>query len=238
MRDAVLFNGANALDFQDIRTNVIRIPEVIARIRQAQKIWEQSHTDGFDLANFIGSDDRVFMGNIKLKNLAASIVQVGLLDRLMKIRKRPEFLVGPQNGDAPLLVAAGLMSFDEMVRSSQALKVLRPTAPVQLAPQTPVLSGVSLTEYAAYQWTTDGNSGGTYQMVDAPAMELPKVIRRLIDDHEVKQFINIGPGNLLLNRLEPEYELMDLQVLESIDLDPMLNWFWPQMREHEVVQAQ
>ena len=236
MRDAVLFNGANALDFQDIRTNVIRIPEVITRIRQAQKIWEQHHSDGFDLANFIGSDDRIFMGNIKLKNLAASIVQVGLLDRLMKIRKRPEFLVGPQNGDAPLLVAAGVTPFDEMVRTSQALTVLRPSAPVQLA-QTPVLSGVSLTEYAAYRWTIDAD-GGSYQLTDSPAMELPKVIRRLIDEHDVKQFVNIGPGNLLLNRFEPEYELLDLQVLESIDLDPMLNWFWPQMREHEVVQAQ
>ena len=236
MRDAVLFNGANALDFQDIRTNVIRIPEVITRIRQAQKIWEQNHTDGFDLANFIGSDDRIFMGNIKLKNLAASVVQVGLLDRLMKIRKRPSFLVGPQNGDSPLLVAAGLMTFDDMVRGSQALKVLRPTAPVQLA-QTPVLSGVSLTEYAAYQWVT-GADGGSYELCETPMMELPKVIRRLIDENEVKQFVNIGPGNLLLNRFEPEYELLDLQVLESIDLDPMLNWFWPQMREHEVVRAQ
>lgn len=237
MRDAVLFNGANALDFQDIRTNVIRIPEVITRIRQAQKIWEQNHSDGFDLANFIGSDDRIFMGNIKLKNLAACVVQVGLLDRLMKIRKRPGFLVGPQNGDSPLLVAAGLMTFEDMVRGSQALKVLRPTAPVQLAPQTPVLSGVSLTEYAAYQWTPDADGGG-YQMCETPMMELPKVIRRLIDENEVKQFVNIGPGNLLLNRFEPEYELLDLQVLESIDLDPMLNWFWPQMREHEVVRAQ
>ena len=65
MRDALVFNGASNLDFQDIRSNVVRIPEVIARIREAQKLWDKLSTQALDLANFINSEDSVFLGAIR-----------------------------------------------------------------------------------------------------------------------------------------------------------------------------
>src|SRR3954468_7812438 len=104
MRDALVFNGASNLDFQDIRTNVIRIPEVVVRIREAQKIWDSIATTSLDLANFIASEDAVFLGHIKLKSFATAVVQVGLLDRYLKTHALPEYLVGAVNGDSPLMV--------------------------------------------------------------------------------------------------------------------------------------
>ena len=77
MRDVLVFNGSSNLDFQEIRTNVGRIPEVVARIREAQKIWDTVATQPLDLANFIGSEDISFLGNIKLKSFATAVVQVG-----------------------------------------------------------------------------------------------------------------------------------------------------------------
>src|SRR6185312_6535748 len=121
MRDALVFNGASNLDFQDIRTNVIRIPEVVMRIREAQQIWDSLATTSLDLANFIASEDSVFLGHIKLKAFATAVVQVGLLDRYLKSNKLPEYVVGTVNGDSPLLVALGKITFQEMVEQSSAV---------------------------------------------------------------------------------------------------------------------
>ena len=126
MRDALVFNGASNLDFQDIRTNVVRIPEVVQRIREAQAIWDKVSATPLDLANFIGSEDEVFLSHIKLKSFATAVVQVGLLDRYLKNHKMPEFVVGAINGDSPMKVAMGQMTFFELVSESLAANGSRP----------------------------------------------------------------------------------------------------------------
>lgn len=229
MKDAIVFNGFNSLDFQSIRSNVIRIPQVIQRIRQAQKIWDQSDQPGFDIANFIASEDAVFLSNIKLKSLAAAIVQVGLYDRYCECFSPPQYVVGNGKGDSVVRVIAGEVSFEEMVASSQALKVLRPHQPIQLA-EEPVLSGISLAEYKIYRLQA-GEKELESQEIDVSEMEFDKLVQYLLDEEEVRKFVNIGPGNLLLDRHHGNLALSDVQVLESIDIDPLLNWFWPSLRE-------
>jgi hypothetical protein len=57
-------------------------------------------------------------------------------------------------------------------------------------------------------------------------------------DYGVRRFVNFGPGNLLFSNLEGDLRLADIQVLESIDLDPMLSWFWQGLRHRELALAQ
>lgn len=229
MRDCVVFNGHNSLDFQDVRFNVIRIPEVMKRIQQAQEIWDQQDVAGFDLANFMASEDRLFLGNIKLKSLAAAIVQIGLYDRYVRYHSVPDFFIGSSTGDAPVFVAVGRQDFSDMVRESAALRVARPIAPVQLA-DDPQLSGMSLAHYAAFQ-NMEENGKYAYTELDGDGRDIHRVVLKILEEHEVKRFVNIGPGNLLLSRFRPELEMVDIQVLESIDMDPMLSWFWSKMRD-------
>lgn len=228
MTDAVVFNGLNALDFHDVRYNVIRIPEVSVRIREAQAIWDRSDATGFNLFNFFTAEDNVYLGNIKLKSLAAAVVQVGLYDRYLRLFRLPQFLVGNSNGDSPLLVAAGKITFNELVEESLALRALKPVAPLAM-PGSPLLAGIALTEFSVYQL----EGGGALEILpefDSDKRDINKVVRRMIDEQEVRQFVNIGPGNLLLAELHHELALSDVQILESIDLDPMLSWFWPSMK--------
>jgi hypothetical protein len=235
MRDALVFNGASNLDFQDIRTNVVRIPEVVQRIREAQAIWDKVSATPLDLANFIGSEDDVFLSHIKLKSFATAVVQVGLLDRYLKNHKMPEFVVGAINGDSPMKVAMGQMTFFELVSESLAANGSRPRGaqPVASALDLPILAGVQLVEYAVFVLSPEGG----YARKETDIRELERMIVDLVDQHEVNKLVMVGPGSSVSGKKVLDLTSRDVQVLESIDLDPMLSWFWTKLRENRLAIA-
>lgn len=238
MSEAVVFQGLNALDFEGIRTNVVRIPEVTKRILEAQLSWDQNEAQSFDFFNFIASEDKVFLGNIRLKSLAAAIVQVGLYDRYLKHYPQPDIFVGNSNGDSAMLVATGQISFSEMVSSSQALRWNRPTVPSFFAQPTPLLAGISLTQYGGIRRTRLPSGEMKWEELELDRIDPIKIISTLVNDVGVRRFINLGPGNLLYPHLEGDLRTAEIQVLESIELDPMLSWFWQEHRHRELAIAQ
>ncbi|NJM10153.1 MAG: hypothetical protein HC883_04560 [Bdellovibrionaceae bacterium] len=233
MRDALVFNGASNLDFQDIRTNVIRIPEVVMRIREAQSIWDKISQMPLDLANFIGSEDGVFLSHIKLKSFATAVVQVGLLDRYLKSHKMPEFVVGAINGDSPMKVAMGHMSFFGLVSESLAVNTAKPRTPVANALDLPILAGVQLVEYAVFC----RNAEGEYLRQNSEVREVERMIVELVDQHDVNRLVMVGPGSSVSGKKILDLTSRDVQVLESIDLDPMLSWFWSNLKENRLAIA-
>lgn len=225
MSDALIFNGANALDFQDIRINVIRIPEVMHTIREAQSIWDALNPNDLDLAGFIASDDQVFLSQIKLKNFAAGVVQVGLLRRYLKKNPMPDYLIGTISGDSPLKVALRQISFVEMVAESEAI----PGERLHLVQQDamPMLAGVRLDEYAVY--AKDEND--KYQRISFDTWDVGKMVDSLATTRGVQRLISVGPGTW--NKpLSTKIKLM-----ESIDLDPALAWFWGTAKEDRLAVA-
>lgn len=236
MRDALVFNGASNLDFQEIRSNVIRIPEVVQRIREAQEIWDSNGGAALDLSTFIAADDSVFLGHIRLKSFATAVVQVGLLDRYLKHHKLPEFVIGASNGDSSLKVAIGKMSFADLVKSSQSLtnQSTRPLKPVGTTSSLdlPVLAGIQLVEYAIYQRCESG-----FKAVPAESKEVEKMVVEMVETHDVERLIMVGPGHSIFGRKMRELTDRDVQVLESIDLDPMLYWFWSNLKEDRLAVA-
>lgn len=234
MRDAVVFSGVSNLDFQDIRSNVIRIPEVVVRIREAQQIWDTVASTPLDLANFIGSEDGIFLGNIKLKAFACAVVQAGLFDRYLKSHAAPEFVVGVINGDSALKFAAGHVTFFDMVAESTAVTGVAPTARVlPMGGDVPMLSGVHLAEYAIFQRTAEG----TYQRLNLESRELEKMVLDLVDKQGIKRVVTVGPGNSAFSSRTHDLASRDVQMLESIDLDPMLSWFWQNLKENRLAIA-
>jgi hypothetical protein len=212
MSQALIFNGTNALDFQDIRINVIRIPEVSHAVREAQEIWDALNPNQFDLAGFIASDDQVFLGQIKLKKFAAAVVQVGLLRRYLKNNPLPEYMIGTVNGDSPLRVALQQISFVEMVAESDAI----PGERLRLVPKTDatMLAGVRLDEYAVFA----KNANDTYRRFHFDTQDVSKMIDTLASEAELKRMIFVGPGTQPM--------ATKVEMTESIDLDPSLTWFW------------
>ncbi len=236
MRDALVFNGASNLDFQEIRSNVVRIPEVIQRIREAQDIWDAQGSSPLDLSTFIAADDNAFLGHIRLKSFATAVVQVGLLDRFLKHHKLPEFVVGASNGDSPLKVAIGQTAFADLVGKSpsitnQATRSLK-AVPGSTGLDLPVLAGIQLVEYSIFQ-----KSGEGFVQVQCDAKEVEKMVVELVESHDVERLIMVGPGHSIFGRKMRELTDRDVQVMESIDLDPMLSWFWSNLKEDRLAVA-
>lgn len=232
MNDVVVFNGIHSLDFTEVRNQVLRIPEVAQKIREAQKVWDRISPMSVDFANFIGSDDKTFQGHIRLKSLTTTIVQVGLFERHLKSTKAPKWLMGSLSSDAAVKVAAKIMTFEELILKSPALSGLTNVTPIDQKGGLPILSGMALTEYGVLE----SSDQGEYQVKIQGAMDFAKMILQFLAAQNVSRFVNIGPGSGLLSRqlLPPDYE--EIQILESIDVDPMLNWFWPALREFKCAQ--
>ncbi|MEO0337102.1 MAG: hypothetical protein AAF202_11950, partial [Pseudomonadota bacterium] len=191
---------------------------------------------------FIVSDDKTFLSHIRYKSLAACIVQVGLFDRYLRYNKSPQFMVGNINGDSALQVACGVISFESMIKRSAAFADStveeKPQEVISLqAGSEPVLSGFSLTEYAVFthiQPEDRVESEPPYAKIEIDQMGVTKIVHKLVDEHSLNQVVNIGPGNLLVSRTGEDLILDQLAILESIDLDPMLSWFWPELKQATV----
>jgi hypothetical protein len=241
----VVFSGRNGLDFIELRTSVLRIPEVTIRIRQAQAVLDTLELPRVDFFNVISSEDDHFFRNIKLKSLAAAVVQIGLFDRYVKNQRRPDFMIGNSNGDAAMLVCAGLMTFEDMVRGSQAVDTLKPqnvipigaAAPIEMVLQAaPLLAGLSLTEFRALE-AVQTETGLTFATCGEGAMDIKKIVAALHSERSVERFINIGPAAAVRTS---EYKMIseDIESLDSIELDPMLGWFWRNVRTNGMSLAQ
>ena len=265
----VVFAGRNGLDFIELRLGAVRIPEVSLRIREAQNILDQLEVERVDLLGSTITEDEAFYRNIKIKSLLAAIVQVGLYDRLLKTQRVPDVLIGNSNGDSALLVCAGQITFENMVKSSAALQTLAPretsdaakqlasgmpgsnvlplgasgsngftvttlmpgaSAPLLPSASLPSLAGVSLTEYRAFVRAEDG---GMVE-IGQPVMDMKRLVTEVVEHQGVSRFINIGPAVAIpIAEYEAIAEMAgadEVTIIDSIDLDPMLNWFWKQMR--------
>ncbi len=240
-KNAIVFSGRNGLDLHDVRTGVLRIPEVTVRIRQAQSIFDQMGFERVDLFNITASDDENFFRNIKLKSLVAAVVQVGLFDRFLKTQRRPDFMIGNTNGDSAVLVCAGLQTFEELVCKSAALDTLRNPVERVVIPfagePAPLLSGISLAEYRALRMGTSDAGLVRYEFLGDAAMDLRKITSQIHQNQNVNRFVQIGPVGGALTGQDQNVESEDIESLDSIELDPMLGWFWRSMRGLQVAHS-
>lgn len=247
-KQALVFSGRNGLDFIELRSGVLRIPEITRRLREAQALLDTAAGAGgaerVDLMSVLASDDEFFFRNIQLKSLLAAIVQVGLFDRFLKTQKtmltRPHYMVGNSNGDSAMLVCSGAQTFREMVENSQALATLRPSETVvpMVVQAAPLLSGLSLTEYHALEAKIGEDGSLKYERLPSGSMELKKLVSSLYQEQGISRFINIGPASALRGS---DYRMIgdgEIETLDSIELDPLLGWFWRSVRPQAVALAQ
>lgn len=235
MKEVVIFNGSSCLDFSDLRLNALRIPEVMARVRRTQQVWDYAEMPNLEWANFLSSEDSVFLNSIRYKSLAAGVIQLGLFDRYVRQHRCPDYFLGDLKEDSPVKVAAGLESFEDFLLHSRAF---RGVSHLELAPQAgvPILAGISLAELGVLIRCEDTEGveegGPPYRILKTEGSDVQSLLSELIEGQGVQRFVNIGPGTQLVHKGQEVLAVTDVQVLESIDIDPLLSWFWPEMRAH------
>lgn len=223
MTGAVLFKGDNSLDFAEVRSQVLRVPEVMGRLQEAQGIWDKAGLEPVNFYATMTAENEGFFASSCLKSLCLAIVQVGLYDRYLKKNQQPEFVVGNVRNDSSALVAAGIKSFRQLILGSIAAGAeaeVEDSKPKEVD-GLPTLRGQSLPIFKVYRKLEIG-----YVEEPIESMHVPKVIVRLAEEQSLKKLVSIGPGSVEMQLEERIGILEDVQFFESIDMDPMLSWFW------------
>lgn len=217
MSDAkvVLFNEAKVLDLQEVRSNVLRIPEVSRKIREAQAVLDRSAIGNFDLSTHIASEDKVFLSNLKLKQVCHSIVQLGLYERMLRFSSDAHLLVGNMSGFTALKVLTGQLSFEDLVLGKEEKA---PVTGLGAGSDTPLLVGIKLAEYKVFR-----SAEATLQSVAGfEGRNADQLIKELMSKNPEAVVVNIGPGDAICQSVEKGQRFVEL-----IDQDPMLaSWFW------------
>lgn len=224
MSAAVLFHGDNSLEFEDVRRQVLRIPEVISKFRIAQEIWDQVKGDSVDLVSLLNSENEIFYRSSSIKDLIRSVVQVALYERHIKRHGFPQFVLGNTKNESATLVAAGKISFEEMLAGSRALVNRENQAVLVEENALPNLRGQQLPQYQLFQW-----KGDFYESLVDSSSNFTVALKTIAEDFGIRQIVSIGPGAFRLPETEKTGLLQDLVCHESINMDPLLAWFWNEL---------
>ncbi len=215
MKTALVFATHGSLDFFEVRTAVLRIPEVLITLKEAQKSIDVICPKPIDLITFLHTDDSRFWANEKFRKLTTGLVQIGLASRFLKRYPHIDAIVAGDTRSSVAQVMAGKQSLREYVESSLFQPENNPTV-LELA------TGVMPQNLCSYVYNSE-----EFQKIDLVDQDIQKVVAHLRDEHDFIRFINVGPCNTLINTTMEEIVYYDVQVEETINLDPMLTWFWP-----------
>lgn len=218
----LLFAGRKGLDDSSVRTSILRIPEVSRKLKEAQGHLDDILEGGIhvDLISYIHSTDQEFNANPSLKSLVAAVVQIGLFERFVKFRARPQFLVGQVNGCSAMKVCAGLQSFRDFVDSSDFCR--ENTLVARFTQLGTKLAGVKLEEYSALMW----NPEGFYQELSIEQKEGAKIIEELSTSNMLSQCVHVGPHYDFRHSEFENAGIYGLASMSSVEVDPILNSFW------------
>lgn len=223
MNHAVIFLNQDSLNFMSIRNNVIRIPEVYNQIQKAQKISDElgsnSYFNGIDFSLSFLQDDHLFKSNLKLKNVLMTLVQIGLYERHIKKHGKPSYIVGDVVGETTVNVLAAQKNFKSLFIIDENPGELK------LVSEEPILSGATMGLNQIFSMEED-----EAKAIFETKQSIEFLVQHLFEEKGVKLFVNIGPGLTSESKSETDLSAFDLQLCESIDIDPMLNWFWPAVK--------
>lgn len=222
METAILLGDVSVLDRIQLREAVLRIPEVSLRIKEIQRWIDKNTTCSLDLFTSMHNDDMTYLRSGVVRGLCVTAVQIGLYDRYTRRSGSPKFVIGIRGTLQFLRYIAGNITLDDLLiplfATLSSLKV-ESSASAMFAPQT----------RAAYDIVKLKNESqqSEFSFIDTSVQTSEELITYLVDENDIGRLVNIGPGEKMVSphTIDPCYERV--QVLESIETDPQLSWFWP-----------
>lgn len=233
---AILFSGLSMMDQSTVRESLIRIPEVLSRIKTAQKTIDQLTNNSVELVNCMLDDDHTFIENCKVRRVLVNLVQLGLYDRHVKGNEKPKYFVGSLSNLSAIEHCLGFSYIDEFVRSvwfqDLANDENEGVAPMSDSKYQDIqlvqMMNRKPTQFYIYEFNQLSTEMSESKKIDE-ADSADKLIVRLIKKHEVKQIVNLGPSDLMLDPIMNPFHLEDVHIYNTIEIDPMLNWFYSRL---------
>lgn len=243
MKSVVVFAGKNGVDFSEVRTSVLRIPEVSIKIRQAQKAIDQMGLEQIDLLAIANSEDAVLNNHSSVKTILSSLVQLALFERSLKSQRKPSFLLAKVDelSVIDLIKGESIASFVQKALETEAEQNSKEETQAtsdalvgEAAPLVDQAAGDNVIQmnadenFSVFEVTI--NEMGTLKSINEvlKGSEPKKLFTELIEKMNVTKFVNIGPSSALANSNDETLE--SVTVIDSIEADPILNWFWQGLR--------
>ena len=232
-------NTKNFHDFT-IYQNALRIPEVFLRLRQTlneldkvKKFKNLFHLLSVDEDFFEQPSNKLKSLNADFWHIAMTIIQVGLYDHYLKSQMRPFGFITPSSSDWAAKISGGLWTITDMIENLQARKKMK---------NSDSKRDDNTLSFFKYNKESDKHDDLISDIQDF------KHLSEYIEKYHISQIIAIGPNisahssqrnvlqyqrpktqdkDWLLNEIKKSKFLSDnICVIESIDLDPLLFWFW------------
>ncbi len=244
----VIFAFRNVLFEQSYRSAVLRIPEVTTKLREAQEFVDSIFKEqSLDLVSFVASEDEYFFNYSRYRDLTITLVQVGLFERYLKTSGYPQFLIGGQSMLSPIHLISGDYDLEKTVKIAYSSEYNNNEV-VFLSQdrEEQLVSGRSrFLSYEAFYVKKEisvgknlKNTKYTFNDIGICEMKLDSVFRRLLEEQGLNQYVLIGPGATDLNyQWRQDLIFSDIEVIDSIDVDPMLGWFWTFIKEMSEMQC-
>ncbi len=230
---AILFSGIAMLDRQDVRQSLVRIPEVIQKIRQAQVVVDQITNYGYELHNCMLDDDKFLVAHPKIRRVLVNTVQIALYERHVKSYHKPQFFVGSLCNASAIEYCLGLCFFEELIRSVWYQNLDQVETEADLFESQSKYQDIQKVHrlynqknnYYVYEFQKDEMLTVDSKKIDE-AESYENLISKLIQEYGVKQIVNLAPTDVLLNPKTNPFSLEDIQVFNTLEIDPMLSWFY------------
>jgi hypothetical protein len=224
METAVLFGDPQVFDQLEIRQSLIRIPEVSLKIREAQSFLDTEDGGSVDLFQLFHISEEDFKVKRQVRTFLLELVQIALFERFKTRHGYPRLLVVPKEHNLVLKVIIQQIGMEEYLDKRLRLFKL----------QVPVVERFQTAETAQFYLVVEAlNQNGkvNFEQAQVEAESLTQLIEDLSEKYDTERLVHVGPGRAGLKIFWKEAFLRRFQFLDSIEVDPMLNWFWtPQLR--------
>lgn len=210
----ILFSGRHSLNDQQIRQNLIRVPEVLIEIKYAQKILDEEGST-LDLLEQMSLPSEDFCRRLAVRACLTLLAQVGLYRRWKSNNPKESTQLIFRTGYAsPEILLEGL-------RPRAYRKWLR-----EIFSQDNVytlsddISNLKFEDYIC----RDGKET-LFQ-----AESLDEILTLASRSEQGVQVLSLVPGQCFFSAgLQAQFEKQSISVADLFQVDPKLDWFWSEM---------
>ncbi len=210
---AGFFSSQPGLEFSELRTTLMRIPQVSSRVRQAQEHLDRSELVHTDLYSLLLADDLEFARSSPTDRLLLStLVQVGLFDRFSRKQGLPDFLVA-RHDQLAMHFSAGHLAYPDLIKRAVTLD-----------------NSDLLSSYVAYQKVTLRENDWEYKILPLAEDAVYDILKTLKDQFQAGLVVGFGPGFEMAFDIKSFRAKEEIEFLDVIADDEKLTWFWPEIR--------
>lgn len=225
MAKSVLLTEIDALNRLHVRRDVARIPEVSLRIREAQTIADSIYGDQSPLLiQTMLKEDQDFKSSGKLSTILWAAGQLGLWDRFLKTQRVPRYVICKSENIGLVKVMNSELRFHDWV-----------TSLVQNSGAAAWdVSAEEANSYLIIELRKDEKEVAPVSEIKFSASDLASCVQFALDEFKVSQCVRVG-FETETNDLSVDLPFRErFDIVNSIDLDPLLTWFMNQHRGGQI----